>query len=149
MRGAWRLLREAAEAFIEDDVLTRGAAIAFVIWIAGLVFGHAAARSAIAWQFHSLMGEDSAKLLLSMLDTAARQHAATVSATARLTSSGTISRAAIASATRRRPQTQANRKQTHPTCGTASPHLCGPSKVCELHRSCAIGLCWSWERAWA
>jgi membrane protein len=90
MRRAWQLLRETAEAFIEDDVLSRGAAIAFysvtalvpvviiVIWIAGLVFGHAAARDAIAWQFHSLMGEGSAKLLLTMLDTAARQSTSTI-----------------------------------------------------------------------
>ena len=76
--------------FIEDDVLSRGAAIAFysvtalvpvviiAIWIAGLVFGHVAARDAIAWQFHSLMGEGSAKLLLTMLDTAARRSTSTV-----------------------------------------------------------------------
>lgn len=75
---------------MEDDVLSHGAAIAFysvtalvpvviiVIWIAGLVFGHAAARNAIAWQFHSLMGEGSAKLLLTMLDTAARQSTSTL-----------------------------------------------------------------------
>lgn len=89
VRTAWQLLRETVDAFIEDDVLSRGAAIAFysvtalvpvliiVIWIAGIFFGHSEARDAIAWQFHTLMGAGSAKLLLTMLDSAARQSTST------------------------------------------------------------------------
>ena len=83
MRRALQLLREAAEAFV--DVLSPGATIAFysvtallpvviiVIWITGLVSGDVAARDAVAWHFHSLMGEGGAKLFLTTLDTAARQ----------------------------------------------------------------------------
>lgn len=75
-----RLVVESVEAFIADDALSRGAAIAFysvtalapvliiAIWIAGGVFGHAAARDAISYQFQSLMGQGSSKLLLSILE---------------------------------------------------------------------------------
>ena len=56
----WRLAKESIFAFIDDEALTRGAAIAFytvtsigpvlfiVVAIAGLVFGEDAARGAIA-----------------------------------------------------------------------------------------------------
>lgn len=78
----WRLASESVEAFIADDALSRGAAIAFysvtalapvliiAIWIAGSVFGHAAARDAISWQFQTLMGPASSKLLLAILERA-------------------------------------------------------------------------------
>ena len=58
-RQAWHLVREGFTAFIGDEALTRGAAIAFyavtaiapVLYIAatiaGLIFGRAAARDAI------------------------------------------------------------------------------------------------------
>ena len=54
---AWRVLKETVLAFVEDEALTRGAAIAFytvtsiapvlliVIAIAGLAFGHDAAKT--------------------------------------------------------------------------------------------------------
>jgi membrane protein len=75
-----RLAVESVEAFINDDALSRGAAIAFysvtalgpvliiAIWIAGSVFGHGAARDAISWQFQTLMGHGSSKLLLAVLE---------------------------------------------------------------------------------
>ena len=56
---AWKVLKDTVLAFIEDEALTRGAAIAFytvtsiapvlliVIAIAGLAFGQDAARNAI------------------------------------------------------------------------------------------------------
>ena len=57
--GLWRMLKETILAFIEDEALSRGAAIAFytvtsiapvlliVIAIAGLAFGQDAAQNAI------------------------------------------------------------------------------------------------------
>jgi membrane protein len=59
---AWRVLKETVLAFVEDEALTRGAAIAFytvtsiapvlliVIAIAGLAFGRDAAQNAITEQ---------------------------------------------------------------------------------------------------
>jgi len=81
-RFAWQILSETFAAYVDDDMLSRGAAIAFysviamapvlivVIWIAGSVFGPVAARAAIAWQFQTLMGPASASLLLSILESA-------------------------------------------------------------------------------
>ena len=67
MSAAWKLLVDTALSFVEDEALSRGAAIAFyaitslapvlliVIAIAGLVFGRDAAQSAISGQFSALM----------------------------------------------------------------------------------------------
>ncbi|HET9533847.1 MAG TPA: YhjD/YihY/BrkB family envelope integrity protein, partial [Mesorhizobium sp.] len=72
---AWDFLKEAVFSFIEDEVLSRGAAIAFytvtsiapllliVIAIAGLGFGHDAAQGAITAQFGGMMGKETAQLL--------------------------------------------------------------------------------------
>ena len=74
-RKAWRLVRESVTSFIEDEALSRGAAIAFytvtsigpvlliVVAIAGLAFGQDAARGAIVGQLSGLMGQQSAELL--------------------------------------------------------------------------------------
>lgn len=71
----WKMLKETVFAFIEDEALSRGAAIAFyaatsiapllliVIAIAGLVFGREAAQGAITAQLASLMGQQTADLL--------------------------------------------------------------------------------------
>ena len=73
--GLWRMLKETILAFIEDEALSRGAAIAFytvtsiapvlliVIAIAGLVFGHDAAQNAITTQLSGLMGQQTAEVL--------------------------------------------------------------------------------------
>src|ERR1700748_417998 len=70
-----RIIKESIYGFIDDEALTRGAAIAFytvtsigpvlfiVVAIAGLAFGESAARGAIGAQFGSLMGHESADLL--------------------------------------------------------------------------------------
>jgi membrane protein len=75
MKTIWLVIKETIFAFIEDEALTRGAAIAFytttsigpvlfiVVAIAGIVFGEEAARGAIAQQLGGLMGRDSADLL--------------------------------------------------------------------------------------
>jgi membrane protein len=71
----WMLLKSAVNCFIEDEALTRGAAIAFytatslapvlliVIAIAGLVYGQEAAQGAITSQLGDLMGRQTAELL--------------------------------------------------------------------------------------
>jgi membrane protein len=73
----WKLLRSAALCFMEDEALSRGAAIAFytatsiapilliVIAIAGLVFGREAAQGALTAQLSGLMGQQTAELLQS------------------------------------------------------------------------------------
>jgi membrane protein len=71
----WRLLCEGFAAFVEDNALTRGAAIAFyavtalapVLFIAtataGLFLGPAAASSAVRYQLLQLMSPESATLV--------------------------------------------------------------------------------------
>lgn len=78
-REIWTIARASVDAFIEDDVLTRGAAIAFfatsafapVLYIAsviaGLAFGREAATGAITHEIGNLIGEDGRQLLWSAL----------------------------------------------------------------------------------
>jgi membrane protein len=78
----WRLLKDTVSAFIEDEALSRGAAIAFytvtslapvlliVIAIAGLFFGAEAARGAIFAQLTGLMGQQAADVLQTALASA-------------------------------------------------------------------------------
>ena len=73
--AAWKMLKETALAFIDDEALTRGAAIAFytvtsiapvlliVIAIAGLAYSHDAAQNAITAQLSDLMGQQTAQIL--------------------------------------------------------------------------------------
>ena len=82
--NTWALMRGSVAAFIDDEAITRGAAIAFytvtsigpvlfiVVAIAGLVFGEDAARGAISAQLGSLMGQQSAELLQTAIQNAAR-----------------------------------------------------------------------------
>jgi membrane protein len=72
---AWPLAKDTVLAFIKDEALSRGAAIAFytvtsiapllliVVAIAGLVFGREAAQGAITAQLSGLMGQETAQLL--------------------------------------------------------------------------------------
>lgn len=71
----WGLFREGVDAFIRDEALTRGAAIAFYIvtaiapilyitvTLAGLVMGHAAAQEAVGHVLGRIMSRDSTALL--------------------------------------------------------------------------------------
>jgi membrane protein len=80
--AVWKFLKETVLAFIEDEALTRGAAIAFytvtsiapvlliVIAIAGLAFGQDAARNAITGQLSGLMGQQAADVLQSAIASA-------------------------------------------------------------------------------
>jgi membrane protein len=67
----WVLLKESVTSFLEDEALTRGAAIAFytvtsigpvlfiVVAIAGIVFGEEAASGAMSAQLGGLMARAS------------------------------------------------------------------------------------------
>jgi membrane protein len=90
----WRLARDTVTAFIADNLLSRGAAIAYytifsiapvliiVIAVAGLTFGEAAARGAIVAQLGGLMGARSADILQEMIRSAADRQAGTWSTVA-------------------------------------------------------------------
>lgn len=78
-RAWWRLLRQVAEATIEDDVPGMGAALAYytvfsmapllliVIAVAGLAFGADAARGEIQAQLQGLLGDGGAQLIQGLL----------------------------------------------------------------------------------
>lgn len=80
---AWNLVKESINAFVDDEALTRGAAIALytvtsigpvlfiVVALAGLAFGEDAAQGAISPQLGSLMGQQSADLLQTAIQSAA------------------------------------------------------------------------------
>jgi membrane protein len=98
------LSRTSVQAFIDDEGLTRGAAIAFytimsigpvlfiVVAIAGLAFGEDAARGAISGQLSGLMGQQSADSLRSAASNSAGfLAAATGIVTLVITASGVFS----------------------------------------------------------
>lgn len=78
----WRIVKTAVIDFIDDDALTRGAAISFytvttigpllliVVSIAGLAFGRQAAEGAIVAQLSGMMGPQTAEFLQSILSNA-------------------------------------------------------------------------------
>jgi len=81
--AAWTMLKDTLLAFINDEALSRGAAIAFytvtsiapvlliVIAIAGLAFGRDAAQNAITEQLSGLMGRQTAEVLQTAVASAA------------------------------------------------------------------------------
>ena len=90
--NAWALVSGSVNAFIDDEALTRGAAIAFytvtsigpvlfiVVAIAGLVFGEDAARGAITDQLGGLMGQQGSELLQTAIQSASRRSAGLIAA---------------------------------------------------------------------
>jgi len=82
MSAAWKMLVDTTYSFVDDEALSRGAAIAFyavtslapvlliVIAIVGLLFGHDAAQNAISGQFSALMGQQAADVLQSVIASA-------------------------------------------------------------------------------
>ena len=82
LSSAWSLLKDSIAGFVEDEALSRGAAMAFyavtsiapilliVIAIAGLAFGQEAAQSALAEQLTGLMGRQSAEMLQTTIKSA-------------------------------------------------------------------------------
>src|SRR6188474_3650757 len=83
--AARKMLMDTTLSFIDDEALSRGAAIAFyaitslapvlliVIAVAGLVFGQEAAQNAISGQFSALMGKQAADLLESVIASASAE----------------------------------------------------------------------------
>jgi membrane protein len=81
--AAWKMLKETVFAFINDEALSRGAAIAFytvtsiapvlliVIAVAGLAFGREAAQNAIIGQLSDLMGQQTAEVIQTAVASAA------------------------------------------------------------------------------
>jgi hypothetical protein len=78
----WVLLRDSIYSFLEDEALTRGAAIAFytvtsigpvlfiVVAIPGLAFGQKAASGALSSELAGLVGQQSAEMLQSAIQSA-------------------------------------------------------------------------------
>jgi membrane protein len=78
----WEMLKGTVLSFINDEALSRGAAIAFyaitsiapilliVVAIAGLVFGHEAAQNSISSELGGLMGQQTAEVLQSAVASA-------------------------------------------------------------------------------
>jgi membrane protein len=85
--AVWTLLKTTVSNYIDDNCLSRGAAIAYytvfsmapvlviVIGVAGLFFGEAAAQGAIVGQLSGLMGTQSAEALQTMIKSASRPDA--------------------------------------------------------------------------
>ena len=83
----WKMLKDTVLSFIEDEALSRGAAIAFytvtsvapllliVIAIAGLAFGREAAQNAIVSQLSGLMGQQMAQVLETAVASASSKSA--------------------------------------------------------------------------
>jgi membrane protein len=83
LSATWKMLKDTVLAFIDDEALSRGAAIAFytvtsiapvlliVIAIAGLAFGQEAAQNAIIAQLSGLMGPKTAEVLQTAIASAA------------------------------------------------------------------------------
>jgi membrane protein len=81
----WGLPKQAVLSFIDNEALSRGAAIAFytvtsiapilliVVAIAGLVYGREAAQQAITTQLSGLMGQQTAQLLETAVANASDQ----------------------------------------------------------------------------
>jgi membrane protein len=90
--NAWTLIKGSVNAFIDDEALTRGAAIAFytvtsigpvlfiVVAIAGLVFGEDAARGAISDQLGGLMGQQGSDLLQTAIQSASQRSSGIIAA---------------------------------------------------------------------
>ncbi len=78
----WTIAKETVNDFIDDNVLSRGASVAYFttfsiapilvicVAIAGLVFGEDAARGAMVGQLRGLMGDQGAEAVQSMIASA-------------------------------------------------------------------------------
>src|ERR1700760_2272777 len=92
MTKIWQIAKDTIYGFIEDEALTRGAAIAFykatsiapvlliAIAIAGVAFGQDAAENAITAQLSGLMGDQAAQLLQSAVANASSKSSGTLAA---------------------------------------------------------------------
>lgn len=90
MEKVWALCKSTVFSFIDDDALSKGAAISFytatslapilliVVAIAGLAFGQEAAQNGIVGQLSGLMGKESAEFLQSAIAGAQNKSAGTL-----------------------------------------------------------------------
>jgi membrane protein len=88
--AVWKMLKDTVLGFINDEALSRGAAIAFytvtsiapvlliVIAIAGVAFGRDAAQNAITEQLSGLMGQQTAEVLQTAVASAASKSSGVV-----------------------------------------------------------------------
>jgi membrane protein len=88
--SSWQLIKESILSFIDDDALSRGAAISFytatsiapvlliVIAVAGLAVGREAAQNGITVQLSGLMGQQTADVLQTAIASAAGKKAGTL-----------------------------------------------------------------------
>jgi membrane protein len=91
--AAWKMAKDTVLAFINDEALSRGAAIAFytvtsiapvlliVIAIAGLAFGRDAAENALTAQLSGLMGQQTAEVLQTAVASAASKSSGVMATT--------------------------------------------------------------------
>ena len=92
LRRIWSLLRATIMGYIEDEAMTRGAAIAFytifslapllviVTAIAGLAFGEQAAQGAVTEQLRTQMGERGAHAVQMLVESAANRRSGRIAA---------------------------------------------------------------------
>jgi membrane protein len=90
MTKIWQIVKDTVYGFIEDEALTRGAAIAFytatsiapvlliAIAIAAMAFGQDAAQNAITAQLSGLMGDQAAQLLQTAVANASKKSSGAV-----------------------------------------------------------------------
>ncbi len=90
--GIWSVLRATVHGYIEDEAMTRGAAIAFyaffsvapllviAIAIAGAVFGEQAAEGAVSAQLRELMGDVGAQAVEGLVTSAADRETGRIAA---------------------------------------------------------------------
>ena len=86
-KAIWDTLKETLTDYMEDNALSRGAAIAYYtilsigpvlvicIAIAGLVFGHDAAQGAMVGQLRGMMGDQAAEAIQAMIVSASGKSA--------------------------------------------------------------------------
>ncbi len=90
LSAAWLLLKDTVTGFIDDEALSRGAAISYytlfsiapvllvVVAIAGLVFGRDAAQGAIVEQLSVMMGRQTAVAVQGMIESAGKPREGTL-----------------------------------------------------------------------
>ncbi len=90
LRTIWALLEDSVKGYIEDDALSRGAAIAYytifsiapmlviIIAIVGLIYGPQAAHGAIKGELQGMMGADGAYAIQTMIASASNRHSGIV-----------------------------------------------------------------------
>jgi membrane protein len=88
--AAWEMTKDTLNGFMEDNCLSRGAAIAYftvfslapilvvMIAIAGFVFGRDAASGVIFTKLRGMMGADAASLVQSMIQSASNRRSGVI-----------------------------------------------------------------------